>query len=159
MINPALICRYLCTDAFGRCCFLKLLSREIKDEEPAALRPRPHACLCKSCQRKTPRIIGFPVQTIVEAVFTFCNKRHTWQPEGHNVIVDFLLGWDLHETNFAFAPIPYGLYPEGGSSLVMGLQILISAEIPLTLDQSKTAWIRISKRTDLKVNRIGELSP
>jgi hypothetical protein len=49
MINPALICRYLCTDAFWRCCFLKLLSREFKDEEPAALRPRPYACLCKSC--------------------------------------------------------------------------------------------------------------
>src|ERR1700737_3701048 len=67
--------------------------------------------------------IRTPMQTIGVGMLTFARQGVFWPPEGGDIVVDFLLGWNLNKLNRTFAPIPDRLGPQARALFKAGFEI------------------------------------
>src|SRR5262249_17959651 len=100
-----------------------------------------------------------PMKAVCEAVLALLLERLLGAPERHDIVVDLLLGRDLDERHPAVGPIADRLDPHARALLVASLEILVTAEVALPLDQPEPTRTGITEGRDLQVARIGEWAP
>ena len=59
------------------------------------------------------------------------------RPVSDDVIVGFIVGWNFHQLNAAFAPLPFRSHPCAWTEIVTIIEIFKAGEITTALQQTK----------------------
>src|SRR6201992_563515 len=76
-----------------------------------------------------------PVKTIVEGETGASAQFTRGSPISDDMVLDLVLGGNLHQLDRARAPIALGFHPDAGALVVEGAVVLIVGEIAVALDQ------------------------
>src|SRR5690606_17692265 len=77
-------------------------------------------------------LIRGPIETIVETQGRAGLCRLFRDPEGDDVVVNFIVGWNLHQLDAAASPVAQRLNPEAGPVLIpYSIEVVLPIAVPL----------------------------
>src|SRR5262249_4371535 len=122
--------------ALGRRRLLELVAFDVDDEQPV-LAAGARAGRGDLRERQRAFVGRPPVHAIGENIFALRPQRLARAPERDDVVVDLLFARDFDQPNVALAPVADRFDPQARTVLIMGLEILVVAEIAPALQQAE----------------------
>src|SRR5262245_38872654 len=143
-------------DGFGRK-RLQASTFEVDDEPMYTVgRTMISACGNGSTPRRPVTVVAIPVEVVVERHRSFRLRSLLGYPVGDDVVVDFVLGGNLHELDMPVPPLSARDYPPARAFLRAGLELLIVIEVAVALHEAEALRVRHTERADLEALRIVE---
>src|SRR3546814_3281499 len=119
-------------------------SSDVCSSDLAVAEPRRHT----ASQRARIGLVGEPVQTIGELDMAAGAVRFVGNPHGADVVVDLVVGRNLHELHHAAAPIAQWLDP-GGRPQVVTDAVEVVIEVAVALRQAERSDEKTSEHQSL----------
>src|SRR5690606_38075144 len=80
-------------------------------------------------------------------------------PVRHDVVVGFIVSWDLNQLNFSFTPVALRRYPGAWTQVVAIVQVFKARELAATLQQAKALWVFHREAADSEMFRVIQRTP
>src|SRR5699024_12640292 len=93
-----------------------------------------------ACSALVSSLLGPPVSSLFPYTTLFRSTRLRQlirRPVSDDVIVGFIVGWNFHQLNAAFTPLPFRSHPCAWTKIVTIIEIFKAGEITTALQQTE----------------------